>query len=410
MSSSRTLRFALIVSLCTPCLAQTQVQVGDEAPPITVDVMRNAPMDGPVPWQQLANKTVVIEFWGTWCGPCVAAIPHMNELYEDLHDEDVVFLSVTFEDPQVVDRLVKIRPLKGWIGCDMDRSMVNAYGVTSWPTTFVVRNGTVVDRTRPSSLTADMIRAYTRGETAATVRPEQRELMDEVVGEDGRPPMGSLRPGQAPYSRLDETPVFQIIVRKAGEASASASTATGATLIGQPVTAVVAQLWDLPSYAVEGDSWSTETRFDVIYLMPFDLRSDYLPIVRDIVTRALGAEVELLAREVEGVSLRVAEGGIKLHEGVIDRAGWMSGINSAGNHTLAGASMEISDLTPWLASLLGKPVVDDTKLEGRFFVDLAIPPDDLERVADILKERCGLVMAPSKMQIEVAKVSRMKDN
>ncbi|HCD29618.1 MAG TPA: hypothetical protein DEQ73_03345, partial [Phycisphaerales bacterium] len=30
----------------------------------------------------MKDKTVVIDFWATWCGPCRAAIPHMNELQQ----------------------------------------------------------------------------------------------------------------------------------------------------------------------------------------------------------------------------------------------------------------------------------------------------------------------------------------
>ena len=44
----------------------------------------------------MKNKTIVIDFWATWCGPCRAAIPHMNELQQTFA-EDLVCVGVSNE-------------------------------------------------------------------------------------------------------------------------------------------------------------------------------------------------------------------------------------------------------------------------------------------------------------------------
>jgi len=54
--------------------------------------------DGTPPWTSLADlrgKVVVLDFWATWCGPCIATFPNVRELQAHYKDEDVVILGVT---------------------------------------------------------------------------------------------------------------------------------------------------------------------------------------------------------------------------------------------------------------------------------------------------------------------------
>ena len=42
-----------------------------------------------------SGKNVILEFWGTHCGPCIAAIPHLNELVATYGSKDALFVSLT---------------------------------------------------------------------------------------------------------------------------------------------------------------------------------------------------------------------------------------------------------------------------------------------------------------------------
>lgn len=62
-----------------------KLMIGDEAPRLQhVDWLQGGPVSS---WE--SGHVYVLDFWATWCGPCVAAIPHMNELYKE-HTKDNV--------------------------------------------------------------------------------------------------------------------------------------------------------------------------------------------------------------------------------------------------------------------------------------------------------------------------------
>ena len=59
---------------------------------------------------ELKGKIVVVTFWSTRCGPCVAGISRFNQLAEEYKNENIVFLAVTGENPETVKRFLKRKP------------------------------------------------------------------------------------------------------------------------------------------------------------------------------------------------------------------------------------------------------------------------------------------------------------
>ncbi len=116
------------------------------------------------PTVTMGDGFVVLDFWATWCGPCVASIPHMNELVTTFANDNVQFLMVSDEAPGTVQNFMQKRPIKATVVIDSDRSMFRAYNIRGIPHSFVINpEGKVVWEGHPMRLTAQVLNQLIAG-------------------------------------------------------------------------------------------------------------------------------------------------------------------------------------------------------------------------------------------------------
>jgi thiol-disulfide isomerase/thioredoxin len=86
----------------------------------------------------LKGKIVVLDFWATWCGPCLASIPHTNELAEKYKGK-VVFIGVCH--PRGGEKMadtVKEKGIKYPVCLDGDGATAKAYAVNGFPDYYII--------------------------------------------------------------------------------------------------------------------------------------------------------------------------------------------------------------------------------------------------------------------------------
>ena len=116
-------------------------KVGELAPEISAGGWIN--LKDPVTLKASRGKVVMIEFWATWCGPCVEAIPHLNDLHEKYASKGFQLLSFVDEGHKTMDKFLAKKRVKYPIG--LESSSLEDYGITGIPHAFVVdRNGKIV--------------------------------------------------------------------------------------------------------------------------------------------------------------------------------------------------------------------------------------------------------------------------
>lgn len=89
------------------------------------------------------EKLTVIDFWATWCKPCVTGIPKLNSIYKEFSEQGVEFIGINIDGPRnqsKVKPFVQTLGIKYPIVLDPDQDLVNDFNVTAFPTLIVINS------------------------------------------------------------------------------------------------------------------------------------------------------------------------------------------------------------------------------------------------------------------------------
>lgn len=211
------MRALLLLLLLSATLSAAGLKVGDPAPATRPETM----LQGEAVKDFKKGEVYVFECWASWCGPCVAAIPHLNQLHKQMGKKGVVITGVNVweseRDAASAQRAKDFLKAQGdkmsyavaLGGKAFIKDWLEAAEVNGIPHAFVVAEGKIAWTGHPGQLTAEMLGDILTGTPLAAAPPvadkiPQRRLSKPAVPAGTAPNDPEMAAAQAKLDALSE--------------------------------------------------------------------------------------------------------------------------------------------------------------------------------------------------------------
>lgn len=138
--------------------ASVGLKIGQQAPEFELKMLNGQT----VKLSDYRGKTIMLNFWATWCPPCREEMPHMQQFYSEYEKDGVVILGVNATSTEisvpVVDSWLKEWGITFPVVLDEQGEVINRYRVNSYPATFVIDRDGVIRHKHPGPMNMQMLK------------------------------------------------------------------------------------------------------------------------------------------------------------------------------------------------------------------------------------------------------------
>lgn len=380
--------------------------VGDKTVALKFIDLLNSPQPE-LSLNSLKGKVVILEFWATWCGPCIPAITHLDELKKKFPGQ-VEVIAISDEKPERIERFIKNKPSSLVFATDMERSLQEYFPHHSIPHSVVIDpDGNIAAITSPSEIDNRDIKALLDGKKISVKQKNDggggfdmmKDYFPRATDFDGysfevQPPVAGgfpitkrMAPQNPWYGRrltMMNNPV-SIIYRTAFEKSSARTVYEGVTV-------------------EEFDHRTTKSLYSIDVIVPKGKEKTLYSYFREqLLALNLEYKCRIEKRKMETVVITSADPS-KLQ--AMQSSGDVTAGSSNGQPTVMRATnyqkknVPLSDMFLHFENfgILKQPVVDETGLTGNFDLVFNI---DAEDPASFKNELARLGLKAQKLEREV---------
>lgn len=128
----------ILIAIATLALAPVAASSSDSAeaaPRFTVDNFYG----GQISMDSLKGKVVYVDFWASWCGPCLKSFPFMEEMQQKYADDGFVIVAINMDqNPDDARAFLDEHPVTFLIGKDPAGDIAKKFGVYVMPSSYII--------------------------------------------------------------------------------------------------------------------------------------------------------------------------------------------------------------------------------------------------------------------------------
>lgn len=136
--------FCVLAWVISGSIRDTIINVGDTAPNFAVTTDRGQAITP----AKFGGKVLVLNFWGTWCAPCLEEIPSLDQFQRATADSGVVVVGISIDrNEKLYNTFLKRFPVSFQTARDPEADISASYGTFKIPETYIIdKTGKVVQK------------------------------------------------------------------------------------------------------------------------------------------------------------------------------------------------------------------------------------------------------------------------
>jgi uncharacterized protein (TIGR03435 family) len=376
--------------------AQNPTKIGKTSPNLAFEKIINFNQSSAT-LADFKGKVIILDFWATWCSPCIKSLPELEAL-QTKYKSDLQVITITSDPAERIEKFLSKKPLKLPVVIDEQRKLATVFPHRTIPHTIVIdKSGIVRAITSSSQITEEIIGKVINGQEVNIT--EKKEVMDfdpskPLSGNDNFTYQITITPFQEGYPSFSNTRGDGIYKNR--RIYATNLVATTLFEIAYQFPASIRTVVEVKD--VSKIEWNKNNTICFDLIVPeklseqrFEIMKQHLELYFDykVVTEERLRKVKVL-RQVKNSPKNL----------LTTSSDKTEAYSSYGGMGLSMKNSPMSKLTDFLESQLDIPIVDETNLIEKYDLELAWYNENPKQIHQELK-KIGLELVSEERKIKI---------